>query len=60
MEGRQRRDDHRRASPLPDARSRPSCSCPAINVKDSVTKSKFDNLYGCRESLADGLKRALA
>ncbi len=31
---------------------------PAINVNDSVTKSKFDNLYGCRESLADGLKRA--
>ncbi len=32
---------------------------PAMNVNDSVTKSKFDNLYGCRESLADGLKRAL-
>jgi len=32
---------------------------PAVNVNDSVTKSKFDNLYGCRESLADGLKRAL-
>ncbi|MFO7906245.1 MAG: adenosylhomocysteinase [Pirellulaceae bacterium] len=32
---------------------------PAYNVNDSVTKSKFDNLYGCRESLADGLKRAL-
>src|SRR5215212_10474728 len=32
---------------------------PAINVNDSVTKSKFDNLYGCRESLADGIKRAL-
>ncbi len=32
---------------------------PAINVNDSVTKSKFDNLYGCRESLNDGLKRAL-
>jgi adenosylhomocysteinase len=31
---------------------------PSINVNDSVTKSKFDNLYGCRESLADGLKRA--
>nr|HPM02002.1 adenosylhomocysteinase [Candidatus Cloacimonadota bacterium] len=30
---------------------------PAINVNDSVTKSKFDNLYGCRESLADGIKR---
>jgi adenosylhomocysteinase len=32
---------------------------PSINVNDSVTKSKFDNLYGCRESLADGLKRAM-
>ena len=32
--------------------------CPAINVNDSVTKSKFDNLYGCRESLPDGIKRA--
>merc|ERR1719410_479139 len=32
--------------------------CPAININDSVTKSKFDNLYGCRESLVDGIKRA--
>ncbi|MFT3764271.1 MAG: adenosylhomocysteinase [Minicystis sp.] len=32
--------------------------CPAINVNDSVTKSKFDNLYGCRESLGDAIKRA--
>jgi adenosylhomocysteinase len=32
--------------------------CPAFNVDDSVTKSKFDNLYGCRESLVDGIKRA--
>src|SRR3546814_6166307 len=31
---------------------------PAINVNDAVTKSKFDNLYGCRESLVDGIKRA--
>ena len=31
---------------------------PSINVNDSVTKSKFDNLYGCRESLIDGIKRA--
>ena len=31
---------------------------PAMNVNDSVTKSKFDNLYGCRESLVDGIKRA--
>ena len=36
-----------------------SLKIPAINVNDSVTKSKFDNLYGCRESLADGLKRAV-
>lgn len=35
-----------------------SLACPAINVNDSVTKSKFDNLYGCRESLIDGIKRA--
>lgn len=35
-----------------------SLLCPAINVNDSVTKSKFDNLYGCRESLIDGIKRA--
>ncbi|HEX5744478.1 MAG TPA: adenosylhomocysteinase [Candidatus Saccharimonadales bacterium] len=35
-----------------------SLKVPAINVNDSVTKSKFDNLYGCRESLADGIKRA--
>jgi len=35
-----------------------SLMCPAINVNDSVTKSKFDNLYGCRESLVDGIKRA--
>jgi adenosylhomocysteinase len=35
-----------------------SLKCPAINVNDSVTKSKFDNLYGCRESLVDGIKRA--
>ncbi len=32
--------------------------CPAINVNDSVTKGKFDNIYGCRESLVDGIKRA--
>jgi adenosylhomocysteinase len=35
-----------------------SLKVPAINVSDSVTKSKFDNLYGCRESLVDGIKRA--
>ena len=38
--------------------ARGALGAPAINVNDSVTKSKFDNLYGCRESLADGLKRA--
>ena len=39
--------------------SRPApLKVPAINVNDSVTKSKFDNLYGCRESLVDGIKRA--
>ena len=32
---------------------------PAFNVNDAATKSKFDNLYGCRESLADGIKRSL-
>ena len=53
----QRGDDDRRAPPLRDARSR-QAEGPAINVNDSVTKSKFDNLYGCRESLADGIKRA--
>ena len=35
-----------------------SLKAPAINVNDSATKSKFDNLYGCRESLVDGIKRA--
>jgi len=39
-------------------RERGKLLVPAINVNDSVTKSKFDNLYGCRESLADGIKRA--
>ena len=38
--------------------ARGTLKVPAINVNDSVTKSKFDNLYGCRESLADGIKRA--
>ena len=35
-----------------------SLKVPAINVNDSVTKSKFDNKYGCRESLVDGIRRA--
>ena len=55
---RLRRDDHRRASALQDAWKQGKLLVPAINVNDSVTKSKFDNLYGCRESLADGIKRA--
>ena len=43
---------------LYDMQNDGTLKCPAINVNDSVTKSKFDNLYGCRESLADGIKRA--
>ena len=39
-------------------RNRGELLVPAINVNDSVTKSKFDNIYGCRESLVDGIKRA--
>ncbi len=43
---------------LYDMRDKGALKVPAINVNDSVTKSKFDNLYGCRESLIDGIKRA--
>ncbi len=43
---------------LYDMEKNGSLAVPAINVNDSVTKSKFDNLYGCRESLVDGIKRA--
>jgi len=43
---------------LYDMQKEGSLLCPAFNVNDSVTKSKFDNLYGCRESLIDGIKRA--
>jgi adenosylhomocysteinase len=43
---------------LYDMMRRGTLKAPAINVNDSVTKSKFDNLYGCRESLVDGIKRA--
>lgn len=43
---------------LYEMQSRGELLCPAFNVNDSVTKSKFDNLYGCRESLGDGIKRA--
>ena len=54
---RQRGDDHRRAPALRDD-ARRDAPVPAINVNDSVTKSKFDNVYGCRHSLPDGLARA--
>lgn len=43
---------------LYDMMNKGTLMCPAFNVNDSVTKSKFDNLYGCRESLLDGIKRA--
>jgi adenosylhomocysteinase len=58
----------KRSAALPERRPRACTACirctrkaldvPGINVNDSVTKSKFDNLYGCRESLVDGIKRA--
>ena len=57
IKGRHRGNHHRRASPIPDVEGR-QAAVPAINVNDSVTKSKFDNLYGCRQSLVDGIKRA--
>ena len=43
---------------LYDMQEKNTLMIPAINVNDSVTKSKFDNLYGCRESLVDGIRRA--
>ena len=52
-----RRNHHRRA-PLYQLFEKGELPFPAFNVNDSVTKSKFDNLYGCRESLVDGLRRA--
>ena len=55
---RHRRDHHRRASASTRWPRKGRLLFPAINVNDSVTKSKFDNLYGCRESLVDGIKRA--
>mgnify|MGYP003693774097 CR=1 FL=1 len=55
---RDRGDHHRRAPPVRDAAAKGTLLFRAINVNDSVTKSKFDNLYGCRESLVDGIKRA--
>ena len=53
---RHRGNHHRRAPALSDGEGGPLLF-PAINVNDSVTKSKFDNLYGCRESLVDGIRR---
>ena len=55
--GRHRGDHDRRAPPLRDGEAG-ELLFPAINVNDSVTKSKFDNLYGCRHSLIDGINRA--
>jgi adenosylhomocysteinase len=55
-QGRLGGDDHRRAPALHDGEGRQALF-PAINVNDAVTKSKFDNLYGCRESLVDGIRR---
>ena len=55
---RLRGDDDRRRPPLPDGQATGTLLFPAINVNDSVTKSKFDNLYGCRHSLVDGIFRA--
>jgi len=52
------RRDHTGVHRLYQMHERGELAVPAINVNDSVTKSKFDNLYGCRESLADGIKRA--
>jgi adenosylhomocysteinase len=57
LDRRLRGDDHRRPPAVSDDERRQALTR-AINVNDSVTKSKFDNLYGCRESLADGIKRA--
>ena len=56
-QGRDRGDHHRRAPALRAAETG-KLLFPAINVNDSVTKSKFDNLYGCRHSLVDGINRA--
>ena len=55
---RDRRNHHRRAAPEGNVAPRARWLFRAINVNDSVTKSKFDNLYGCRESLVDAIKRA--
>ena len=54
-QGRHRGDDDRRQAPLQDDAEQGELLFPAINVNDSVTKSKFDNLYGCRHSLVDAI-----
>jgi adenosylhomocysteinase len=54
---RLRGDHHRREAARTRCSAQGTLRMPAINVNDSVTKSKFDNLYGCRESLIDGIKR---
>jgi adenosylhomocysteinase len=51
------RGDHHGRAPLYQMAQRGDLPFPAINVNDSVTKSKFDNLYGCRESLVDAIRR---
>ncbi|GIR35688.1 MAG: hypothetical protein CM15mP49_10730 [Actinomycetota bacterium] len=56
-QGSIRRNNDRGSPPLSNAK-RIIFAVPAINVNDSVTKSKFDNLYGCRHSLIDGINRA--
>lgn len=56
-QGRHRGDHHRRPPPVRDGEGG-TLAFPAINVNDSVTKSKFDNKYGCRHSVIDGLNRA--
>ena len=56
--GRRVRGNHHGCAPLIQRFEEGKLLFPAINVNDSVTKSKFDNLYGCRESLVDGIKRA--
>jgi adenosylhomocysteinase len=57
IRGRVRRDHHRRHR-LYELHKKGQLPFPAINVNDSVTKSKFDNKYGCKESLVDGIRRA--
>jgi adenosylhomocysteinase len=57
-QGRLRGNHHRREPALQLQQKKGLLPFPAINVNDSVTKSKFDNKYGCKESLVDGIRRA--